>query len=33
MIYVAGCQHGQVVEYRMWLFYVVNTKIYIFILK
>ena len=24
MIYGAECQHGQVAEYRMWLFYVVN---------
>jgi len=29
MIYGAGCQHGQVAEFCMWLFYVVNiTKKY-----
>jgi hypothetical protein len=26
MIYGAGCQRGQVAEYCMWLFYVVNIK-------
>jgi hypothetical protein len=32
MVYGAGCQHGQVAEYCMWLLYVMNIK-YIFILK
>ena len=31
MIYRGGCHHGQVAEYSMWLFYVVNIKKYIHI--